>query len=67
MSLPDGLYELLLTQVLTRQLDASRSNIEELHAAAGPWLVDAIAVSLEPSLTKSPRPRAILPGGSSNS
>ena len=46
MTLPDGLYDLLLTQSLESRLDLSRADVRAIDAGAADYLVDALARQL---------------------
>ncbi len=47
MALPDGLYDLLLTERLATQVDPGRADVVALNAGAAEFLADVIARQLE--------------------
>lgn len=54
MSLPDGLYELLLTEGLTARLDASAADVREVQGDAVDLLIDGLTRQLVSILEEAP-------------
>jgi superfamily II DNA or RNA helicase/HKD family nuclease len=54
MTLPDGLYDLLLTEGVRARLDAARATVETAPADASEWIVDALRRQIAAVLQELP-------------